>query len=185
MECAELILIMRHHMYATYVNGIIYRNTNGFTTTARTTISQNIPGGQAGWRMGDSILRIRLTALFFMQVMIRYGRQQTEELTGQAPLGFGAGTEKLKSLAIAESNTNVIYAADEFDMWKTTDGGATNWTPVTLPFNPNYLTYIAVKNDDPNTLWITYGGYTDGEKVYRSSDGGATGQIFQLDLICR
>ncbi len=36
------------------------------------------------------------------------------------------------------------------------------------------MTYIAVKNDDPNTLWITYGGYTSTLKVYQSIDGGGS-----------
>ncbi len=34
------------YMYATYVRGEIYRNTDGFITQSTTTISENIPGGQ-------------------------------------------------------------------------------------------------------------------------------------------
>ena len=67
-----------------------------------------------------------------------------------------------------------MYAADQTSMWKTTDGGATNWTSITLPaLSGNSITYIAVKNTDPNTLWITCGGYTAGSKVFESTDGGS------------
>ncbi|MCB9250221.1 MAG: hypothetical protein H6613_17560 [Ignavibacteriales bacterium] len=80
----------------------------------------------------------------------------------------------LRSLAIAPSNSNVLYAADQTHMWKTTDGGATNWTAVTLPTLNNSITYIAVHPTDQNTLWFTVGGFTNGQKVYQSSNGGAS-----------
>ncbi len=57
-------------------------------------------------------------------------------------------------------------------MWKTTDGGVTNWTSITLPSTSTSVTYIAVHPTDANTLWITYGGYVAGQKVYESTDGG-------------
>ena len=63
---------------------------------------------------------------------------------------------------------------DLTSMWKTTDGGATNWSTITLPTTSISVTYIAVKNTDPNTIWITYGGYTDGSKVYESTNGGGS-----------
>ena len=50
----------------------------------------------------------------------------------------------------------------------------TNWSSVILPAISNSITYIAIKNDDPNTVWITVGGYTDGEKVFESTDGGSS-----------
>ena len=40
---------------------------------------------------------------------------------------------KLRSLAIAPSNSDILYTADQTNMWKTTDGGTTNWTSITLP----------------------------------------------------
>lgn len=92
---------------------------------------------------------------------------------GRASQVLSAG-DKLRAIAIAPSNANVLYAASGTSMWKTVDGGATNWTAVTLPTVTNSITYIAVKNTDPNTLWITYGGYTAGEKVYKSTNGGTS-----------
>ena len=86
-----------------------------------------------------------------------------------------SASQKLRSIEIAPSNSNVLYAADRSNMWKTTDGGATNWTSVTLPaLSGNYITYIAVKNNDPNTLWFSLGGFSSGSKVYESTDGGTS-----------
>ncbi len=81
-------------------------------------------------------------------------------------------TTKLRSLAIAPSNSSVLYAADQTNMWKTTIGGGT-WSSITLPSTSTSVTYIAVHPTDPNTVWITYGGYVDGQKVYESTDGGS------------
>jgi len=174
MECIIDYNNATSYMYATYVNGIIYRNTNGFSTNSRTTISANIPGGQpdGAWvtpYIMDPTNSANLYAGYeTVYKTINRGSNWTAVSQSLSP------SQKLRSIAIAPSNSNVLYAADQTNMWKTTDGGATNWSSVTLPVNTNYLTYIAVKNTDPNTLWITYGGYTDGEKVYRSTDGGAS-----------
>ena len=46
MECIVDFNNATTYMYATYVNGEIYRNTDGFSTFTTTTISANIPGGQ-------------------------------------------------------------------------------------------------------------------------------------------
>ena len=78
----------------------------------------------------------------------------------------------LRSLAVAPSNTQYIYAATYSDLYKTSNGGTT-WTNITsgLPVSTSSITYISVKNDDPNTLWLSFSGYdTDG--VYQSTNGG-------------
>ena len=35
----------------------------------------------------------------------------------------------------------------------------------------NSITNIAVKSDDPNTVWVTLGGF-DGNAIFESTDGG-------------
>jgi photosystem II stability/assembly factor-like uncharacterized protein len=82
--------------------------------------------------------------------------------------------DKLRSMAIAPSDNQVLYVADNSQMWKTIDGGD-NWTDITgtLPVASGNITYIAIKNDDPQTVWVSLGGY-NGNGVYQSIDGGAT-----------
>jgi hypothetical protein len=83
-------------------------------------------------------------------------------------------SNKIRSMAIAPSNTQVLYVADPTNIWKTTNGG-TNWSIITgtLPATAGNLTYICVKNDDPNTLWVTLGGY-NANTVFQSVDGGSS-----------
>ncbi len=80
----------------------------------------------------------------------------------------------LRSLAVASSNTDVIYAATLFILDKSTDGGST-WKDVTgnLPVKQASITSITVKNNDPKTVWITMGGYNN-LGVFETRDGGAS-----------
>jgi photosystem II stability/assembly factor-like uncharacterized protein len=162
------------YMYVTYVNGQIYRNSNGFNTSSITQISANIPGGQpTGAWVTPYIMDPTNSAILYA------GYDQIWETTNRGNSWTSVSqhlsdTVKLRSLAIAPSNTSVLYTADLSKMWKTTDGGATNWSAITLPTTANSVTYIAVKNNDPNTVWITYGGYTSGSKVYQTTDGGSS-----------
>ena len=78
---------------------------------------------------------------------------------------------RIRSIAVAPSNSEVIYIAGNKALWKTTDTGDT-WENLTDSL-PNFtnITYIAVKYDDENTLWVTTSGYGN-PAVYESIDGG-------------
>ena len=163
-----------NYMYATYVRGQISRSTNGGSDFFPTDISANIPGGQptGAWVTPYVIDQNNSATLFagYDQIWKTTNRGNNWTSASQQL----SATTKLRSIAIAPSNSNVLYAADLTSMWKTTDGGATNWSTITLPTTSISVTYIAVKNTDPNTIWITYGGYTDGSKVYESTNGGGS-----------
>lgn len=86
---------------------------------------------------------------------------------------FGSGP--VTTFAIAKSNTDVIYGARTGALSKTTDGGM-SWTNVTgtLPMATAYLSKIAISNTDPNKVWVVFGSYSVGNKVFRTTDGGGT-----------
>lgn len=138
-----------NYMYATYAKGEIYRNEDGFSTTTTTTISANIPGGQpAGAWVTPYVISPSNSATLFAGYDKVWKTDNRGDSWTSASQVLSAG-EKLRSLAIAQSNSNVLYAADMSNMWKTTDGGATDWTPVTLPSTATSITYITVKHNDP------------------------------------
>ncbi len=91
------------------------------------------------------------------------------------PISSFPGANPLRSLAIATSNSNYLYAATDRVIYKTTNGGA-SWSDITsgLPTARAAMTYIAVADDDPNKLWATFSGYVSGNKVFSSTNGGAT-----------
>lgn len=98
------------------------------------------------------------------------------------------GGTTLKSIAVAKSSTDVIYAATYDDIYKTTNGGS-NWTNITSGLPSQNITYIAVHPTAPNTLWVTFSGYNASNKVYRSTNGGSswtniTGSLPNLPVNC-
>jgi hypothetical protein len=80
----------------------------------------------------------------------------------------------IRSIAVAPSNSNYIYAATQSILYKTTIGGTT-WNNITsgLPVGSSYITYVAVKNNDPLTVWVTFGQYNS-DRVYQTTNGGTT-----------
>ncbi len=80
----------------------------------------------------------------------------------------------LRSMAVAPSNSNYIYTATQTILYRTTDGGS-SWTNITgtLPTGSSYITYVSVKDDDPNTVWVSMGQYNS-YGVFQTTDGGAS-----------
>ncbi|PLX04864.1 MAG: hypothetical protein C0595_01595, partial [Marinilabiliales bacterium] len=151
--------------YATYVRGTLYRTTDSWAN--QTTIT---PSGQIGaWVTPYSIDPNNNTTLYagYSDVW-----KSTNQGTAWTKISSWAGST-LRSLAVAPSNSNYIYAATQTILYATTDGG-TNWTNITgtLPVGSAYITYISVKSDDPSTVWVSFGGYNS-LGVYETTDGGA------------
>lgn len=84
---------------------------------------------------------------------------------------------------VSPSHPSVIYVAKAFlpraganaELWRSGDDGIT-WVDMSegLPVNQAFINYIAVDTNDPDRLWVVFGGFIEGEKVYESSDGGLT-----------
>jgi photosystem II stability/assembly factor-like uncharacterized protein len=84
----------------------------------------------------------------------------------------------ISAFAVSEENRNKYYVTKRVyfsqnqpsSVWR---GLNNNWTDVSsgLP-DSLYPTSVAVHEVHDDTVWVTYGGYVDGAKVYRSNDGG-------------
>jgi len=98
-------------------------------------------------------------------------------------------SDHVRSLAIAPSNSDYIYAGYRNVLWRTTNGGS-SWTNITgsLPVSSSYITYVSVKDDDPNTIWVSMGEYNT-HGVYQTTDGGTnwtniTAGIPNIPVMC-
>lgn len=78
-----------------------------------------------------------------------------------------------KMLAVAKANSNYVYASTGGSTFKSTDGG-TNWTSISTGLPGTLANYITVKPSDANTVYITLSGYTATQKVYMTTNAGAT-----------
>ena len=85
-------------------------------------------------------------------------------------------------IASCETNVNRFYAAGSTSafgttgsIYRTDDEGA-NWTDLTgnlgYPTASIRLTDIEVRPTNSNHVWITFGGYAEGDKVFYSFNGG-------------
>ncbi len=82
-------------------------------------------------------------------------------------------SQKILTLAISSSNNKILFAAHQNKIWKTIDGGI-NWNDLSSGI-PSYfgITSLTVKNDDPDIVWMTCGGYSN-QSIFQSNDGGIT-----------
>ncbi len=87
----------------------------------------------------------------------------------------GSVNNKLNELAVAPSNSNVIYASRDNKFYATSNGG-TNWATYTMPFtNVNFSESSSITVDPilASTVYVTVNGYNVGKKVYKSVNSGA------------
>ncbi|MFH0866446.1 MAG: T9SS type A sorting domain-containing protein [Bacteroidota bacterium] len=91
------------------------------------------------------------------------------------------GSNKITAIAVASSNTDVIYISRSGVILKSTDGG-TNFANASVGLPSLTPTYIAVSPVDPEVLWISLSGYYNGYKVFTSRNGGATWTNFSGSL---
>ena len=74
-------------------------------------------------------------------------------------------------ICLAPSSQDIIYIAEENDIFKTVDGGE-NWMNISSGLPNNVVTYIAVHPTNPDLVWATFSGYSSQQKVFFSQNGG-------------
>ena len=158
--------------YGTYVAGQIDRTTDHWSTA--TDITAAIPGGLGA--TGAWVSPYLIDPVNPQTLYVGYSDiwKTTDRGNSWAKISSMNSSNKIRSMAIAPSNPQVLFVADPYIIWKTPDNG-TSWTNITgtLPTGSGRITYIAVKNDDPTTLWVTLSGY-NATKVFQSINGGTT-----------
>jgi len=156
--------------YGTYTNGQIDRTINHWTST--TDISANITGDNTGaWVTPYIIDPSSATTLYAGYSDVWKTTNRGDSWTKISTMNT---SDKIRSMAIAPSNSSYLYVADRTTIWKTINGG-TAWTNITgtLPVADGNIRYIAVKTNDPLTVWVTISGYTN-PGVYQTTNGGTS-----------
>lgn len=95
---------------------------------------------------------------------------------------FLGNSQEVNAIAVANSNSNVIYAAKRVHyeyglpslLYKTINGGG-SWTDITAGLPDSlYFTSVEVSETDPLTAYVTMAGFSAPDKVYRTTNGGTT-----------
>jgi hypothetical protein len=153
-------------MFGSLYYGAIYKSTNGGLSFSPSTLGITEDGA---WVTPYVMHPTNHNILFagFNNVW-----KSTSGGGGWTKLGqLGGGA--LTILAVAPSDPDVIYCGRSSQLIRSTNGGAV-WNTLTLPPGAGALTYLAVHPQDANVLWVTSSGYSAGNKVYASNDGGST-----------
>ncbi len=164
-------------MYGEQYNGSFNRTLNGGASwTGITTGMTGTGAWVTPWHQDPAVANT-----------IYGGRVQmfksTNQGTNWAQIGTLPGAGTIVEFAVAPSNNQIIYVLKSGAVYKTINGG-TSWTTVTgtLPVGSAALTSIVVSNTDPNKAWVTFSGYSTGNKVYQTLDGAATWTNYSTGL---
>jgi PKD repeat protein len=164
-------------MYGEQYNGSLNRTTNGGGSwTGITTGLTGTGAWVTPWHQ-DPITANTIYCGY--QQMFK----STNQGTSWTQMGTLSGTGSITEFAVAPSNPQVIYVLQDNAVFKTTNGG-TNWSNVTgtLPTGNAQMTWISVENDDPNSVWVVFSGYSSADKVYMSTNGGTSWTNYSTGL---
>ena len=80
---------------------------------------------------------------------------------------------QLKTIALAPSDLDYIYAATYSGLWVTKDNGL-NWDYIKTGLPPGSISDVTVSNTNPDRVFVTLSSYNENDKVFESNDAGGT-----------
>ncbi len=169
MDC-KVNKLNHNIMYGSLYFGDINRTTDGGANW--TNINNNISGApQGAWVTPFDLVPQNNTSLLaaFQQIY-----KSTNQGNTWTSIGTTAqiGTSTKTVLAIAPSDSSYIYTGlGGFTLYKTTNGG-TSWSTHSVTLSG--ANDIAVHPTIPTTLWLVGQNFSSGNKVFKSTDAGAT-----------
>lgn len=164
-------------MYGEQYNGSFNRSTNGGNTWGA--ITTGLTGSGAWVTPWHQDPQVANTLYGGRQEMFK----STNQGTNWAQIGTMGGGGQVVEFAVAPSNPQYIYVIKGNTLYKTTNGGGT-WSNATgsLPVGSAQMTYLAIEDVDPNSVWVTFSGYSAGNKVYKTTNGGTTWTNYSTGL---
>ncbi len=155
--------------YATYAEGQLDRTTDNWFT--RKDISANISGGGTGAWVTPYVIDPKDNKRLYVGYADVW--KTTDRGDGWTKISSLYVSDKIRSMAIAPSNNQVLYVAGLNNLYRTINGGQ-NWVDLTqkLP-SSNTITSIYIDDVDFNKIWITFGEYNS-SRVFESNDAGNT-----------
>jgi len=156
-------------MYGTSQGGQLYRTDNA----AGTQVGLNEPGpGGGNWVTPFEQDPITVNTIYVGYNSIYKSANKGNSWTAISQ-NIGGNQDEMK---IAPSDNNIIYTSRASILYKTEDGGATDW--VQMP-TPGSINSMAVHPTDPNKIAVAV---TGGSKVKVSLDGAQTWTDMKLNL---
>lgn len=163
-------------IYSTYVNGEMYRSGDQWTNDTYHEITPD-KNDYGSWVTPYQIDPKNANALVAGYTDVYKSTDNGDNWTKISNnLAGPTNDDNLKVLAVAPSNTDVIYAGKDQKMFITKNLGTT-WSTKNLPSsNGSFeeISSIAVHPKNDKVLWFTKSGYSTNRQVWKSIDGGNT-----------
>ncbi len=86
---------------------------------------------------------------------------------------IGSSTSNIDAIAIAPSDTNVIYASKSGQLWRSIDDGI-NYVEITSGLPGLFINYIAVDKSNANKVFVALSSTSAGNKIFQSTNGGSS-----------
>jgi photosystem II stability/assembly factor-like uncharacterized protein len=155
-----------NYMFAEVYYGEMSRSTNGGNSWQNGT--NGIPQNDGDWVTPYIIDPNNPTDMWFGTNEIWYSGNRAQSWTQSSPT---VGS-KMAALAVAPSNSNVVYGVNPSgNVLVTRDFGDT-WDIYSVPATP--VTYVAVHPSNEALVYTTISGYNASNKVFVSHDYGET-----------
>jgi len=159
--------------------GITFRSSNG-GQTFQNNIYANIPGSFSGAWVAPSRIHPHRQNQFILaldEIFVSSNRGDTwqQRSSGQSQ------SKAFRSLAISESNPDLMIAATFDTVLITTDYGL-SWQSITPTVFTGNITYITIDPVDPNRIWLCLSDYSGGARILFSSDQGLNWSDFSGTL---
>lgn len=156
--------------YGTTQGGQLYRTSNG----GNTYVGINEPGsGSGNW-----VTPFEQDPIEDNTIYVGYNIVYKSNNFGISwvPVSQNLGSN-LNNLKIAQSDNQIMFASRGGFLFKTTDGGATDWEQITSPGGA--INSIAIHPTNPNKVAVAL---TSGHRVKVSEDGGNTWVSYKKNL---
>ncbi|MEL6811012.1 MAG: YCF48-related protein [Bacteroidota bacterium] len=156
--------------YGTSQNGTLYKSTNG----GQSRFNLATPPGSGNW-----VTPFEQDPTDQDVIYVGYDEVYKSTNGGFSwsaiSQDFGPNMDYLK---IAPSNNQIMYGSVDGNLYKTTDGGATNWTSLS-GYSGTFINDIAIHPSDPNRVAIAT---NNTNRVFVSTDGGSSWTPMKLNL---
>lgn len=93
----------------------------------------------------------------------------SSDLTGD---GSGSSGATISTVIVAKGNSNVIYVGCSNGRVQVTTNAGSNWNLRNSGLPNLYATRIATDAADPAVAFVTYSGFSSGQKVYKTTNYG-------------
>ncbi len=169
------------NMFASISQGQFNKSTNGGANWNACTNGLTAGGWISPWKQDPSVASTLYAGRGQMFRSVNYANSWSQT---PGTMNGVVSNEFVTEFAIAPSNNQYIYAIHGQTGVFTTTNAGTTWTLNNsgLPIASARGSFVTVDPVNPQVAWITFSGYSAGNKVFKTINGGTTWQNISYNL---